>query len=346
MAARIPVSQVPAMFARRQPRVLQPARREFPPQPSNTSPKLANKREKSPGNIKTSTLFTLDPMPTATPTKRLLYSNKALGLQSSSAPQTQNPAYPLYPSVIQLLHEKNIPVSEASKIPASGPKGRLLKGDVLAFLGQIANDYPATQAASLAKLQVLDLSNIKIAAPAPKPAAPAAEAKEEPVVAKPPPMASVAITVSLAAVLSAQRKLQESLGVTVPLSRFLAIATDLANDDLPRAKNFKPSADELFDEILGGEPVLSSRGDYIPELNAFEASQPRQPAPVAEDLIDILSAKPGMKTAYTPAPSFEDEAGAANVFSLTVPAGEEVRAKAFLERIKTLLQVEPARLVI
>ncbi|KAJ5233752.1 uncharacterized protein N7469_005518 [Penicillium citrinum] len=294
MAARIPVSQVPAMFARRQPRVIQTARR----------------------------------------------------LQSSSAPQTQNPAYPLYPSVIQLLHEKNIPVSEASKIPASGPKGRLLKGDVLAYLGQIANDYPATQAASLAKLQVLDLSNIKIAAPAPKPAAPAAEAKEEPVVAKPPPMASVAITISLAAVLSAQRKLQESLGVTVPLSRFLAIATDLANDDLPRAKNFKPSADELFDEILGGEPVLSSRGDYIPELNAFEASQPRQPEPVAEDIIDILSAKPGKKTAYTPAPSFDDEAGAANVFSLTVPVGEEVRAKAFLERIKTLLQVEPARLVI
>ncbi|KAJ5572778.1 hypothetical protein N7450_009762 [Penicillium hetheringtonii] len=278
MAARIPVSQVPAMFARRQPRVIQTARR----------------------------------------------------LQSSSAPQTQNPAYPLYPSVIQLLHEKNIPVSEASKIPASGPKGRLLKGDVLAYLGQIANDYPATQAASLAKLQVLDLSNIKIAAPAPKPAAPAAEAKEEPVVAKPPPMASVAITISLAAVLSAQRKLQESLGVTVPLSRFLAIATDLANDDLPRAKNFKPSADELFDEILGGEP----------------ASQPRQPEPVAEDIIDILSAKPGKKTAYTPTPSFDDEAGAANVFSLTVPVGEEVRAKAFLERIKTLLQVEPARLVI
>lgn len=269
------------------------------------------------------------------------------GLQSSSAPQTQNPAYPLYPSVAQLLHEKSIPVSDASKIPASGPKGRLLKGDVLAYLGQIANDYPASQAATLAKLQVLDLSNIKIAAPAPKPVA--AEPKQEEVVAaKPLPMASVAITISLAAVLSAQRKLQDSLGVTVPLSRFLAIATDLANDDLPRAKNFKPSADELFDEILGSEPILSSRGDYIPELNAFEAYEARRSVPVVEDLIDILSAKPGKKAASAAAePAFEDEAaGAANVFSLTVPAGEETRAKAFLERIKALLQVEPARLVI
>lgn len=160
-------------------------------------------------------------------------------------------------------------------------------------------------------------------------------------------MASVAITISLAAVLSAQRKLQDSLGVTVPLSRFLAIATDLANDDLPRAKNFKASADELFDEILGGEPVLSSRGDYIPELNAFEAYEARRSEPVVEDIIDILSAKPGKKTVAAAEPAFEDESsGAANVFSLTVPAGEEVRAKAFLERIKALLQVEPARLVI
>lgn len=330
------------MFARRQPRVLQTARREFS-HPSNTSLELAE-RCKDRAISKTPTLRSSIPWPPLRSPKTF-NSNPHTGLQSSSAPQTQNPAYPLYPSVIQLLHEKNIPISEASKIPASGPKGRLLKGDVLAHLGSIASEYPASQAATLAKLQVLDLSNIKIAAPAPKPAAPAA-VKEE-VVAKPPPMASVAITISLAAVLSAQRKLSKNMGLTIPLSRFLAIATDLANDDLPRAKNFKPSADELFDEILGGEPVLSSRGDYIPELNAYEVHEPRRTEPVAEDIIDILSAKPGKKTASVPEPAFEDEdAGAANVFSLTVPAAEEMRAKVFLERIKTLLQVEPARLVL
>ncbi|GLI81906.1 pyridoxine biosynthesis protein [Penicillium ochrochloron] len=291
MAARLPVIQVPAMFARRQPKVLRASRR----------------------------------------------------LQSSSAPQTQNPAYPLYPSVIQLLHEKNIPESEVSKIPASGPKGRLLKGDVLAYLGKIAAEYPTNQAATLAKLMHLDLSNIKIAAPAPKPAAPAAEKKE--VIAQPPPMSSIAISISLSAVLSAQKKIQESLGVTVPLSRFLAIATDLANDALPRSKGEQPSSDELFDELLGAEPVNTSRGDYIPELNAFEASEARQPEPVVEDIIDFLSAKPGKKTVASSVSGVE--AGAAqNVFSLTVPVGEELRAKTFLERIKTLLQVEPARLVL
>ncbi|KAJ5116007.1 hypothetical protein N7456_000355 [Penicillium angulare] len=301
MAARIPVTQVPAMFARRQPRVIHLCKR----------------------------------------------------MQSSSAPQTQNPAYPLYPSVAQLLHKTNIPESEVSKIPASGPKGRLLKGDVLAYLGQIATEYPATQAAQLAKLTTLDLSNIKIAAP-PAPAAPVeapAPVKEE-ILAKPIPTTSVAISISLAAVLSAQRKLQKNMGVTIPVSKFLAVATDLANDALPRSKNEKASVDELFDEILGGEPVTVSRGDYIPELNAFEEAAQVSQGSVSsrvEDIIDVLSAKPGQKVAGAGV-AFEDfeedVGGASNVFSLTVPVDEKVRAKAFLERIKTLLQVEPARLVL
>ncbi|KXG45818.1 uncharacterized protein PGRI_046740 [Penicillium griseofulvum] len=258
-------------------------------------------------------------------------------LQSTSH-TIQNPAYPLYPSVAQLLREKGIPKSDVSKIPASGPKGRLLKGDVLAYIGQIPANYPSTQAATLAKLSHLDLSNIKIA-PAPAPAA-----KEE-VVAEPLPMTSVAISISLAAVLATQKKLQDNLGVTVPLSRFFAAATDLANDDLPRLASSKPSDDELFDEVLGAKPIHTSRGAYIPELNAFEPPKTVRSKPVTEDLIDFLSGKSPKKS--VPTASIEGSSGvASNVFSLTVPAGEEVRAKAFLERIKTLLSVEPARLVL
>lgn len=212
---------------------------------------------------------------------------------------------------------------------------------MLAYIGKIPANYPSNQAATLAKLTHLDLSNIKIAAPA-APAAPAVPEKK--VVAEPPRLTSVAISISLAAVLSAQKKLQDNLGVTVPLSRFLAVATDLANDDLPRPANSKPSADELFDEILGAEPINTSRGDYVPDLNAFDAPKSVRSKPVTEDLIGFLSAKPSKKSA--PAASVESAGVASNVFSLTVPAGEEVRAKAFLERIKTLLSVEPARLVL
>ncbi|KAJ0426205.1 hypothetical protein BJY00DRAFT_127311 [Aspergillus carlsbadensis] len=267
-------------------------------------------------------------------------------LASTSAPQTQNPAYPLYPSVTQLLHEKGIPDSEISKIPASGPKGRLLKGDVLAYLGLIPSDYPSTQASRIEKLAHLDLSNIKIAPP---PAPPAPAAVEEPVVAKQIPTIDVAISVSLATVLSVQKKLKDSVGVTVPLSTFLVRATDLANDDLPRSATATPSPSELFDELLGAEPARSSRGEYIPELNVLELAAETGPVQTAkEDIIDFLSGA----TKKTPG-GVQQQAGstysgdsALNVFSLTVPVDEEKRARTFLERVKTLLTVEPARLVI
>lgn len=88
--------------------------------------------------------------------------------------------YPLYPSVAQLLHQKGLPASESEKIPATGPKGRLLKGDVLAYLGEISASYSSEQSARIAKLGRLDLSKIQIAPPknaeAPIPAKPTAEA--------------------------------------------------------------------------------------------------------------------------------------------------------------------------
>jgi hypothetical protein len=278
-----------------------------------------------------------------------------LGFQSTSSPQTQNPIYPLYPSVQQLLHEKGIPDSEISKIPATGPKGRLLKGDVLAYLGSIAADYPSTQAAQIAKLSHLDLSNIKLAAVAAKPSAPT-PAVEEAVPAA-PVETSVAVPISLASVLSVQKRIQDTLGVTVPLSAFIARAADLANDDLPRSPLSKPTVDELFDEILGAEPIQTSRGDYIPDINSVPleeviTSSPsvKQPVEEEEDIIDFLSGNVSKRAPVAAAPPVTPDpasaGGAVNVFSVTVPVEEERRAKAFLERIRTILTIEPGRLVL
>ncbi|RDW86684.1 putative pyruvate dehydrogenase complex component Pdx1 [Aspergillus mulundensis] len=292
--------------------------------------------------------YTIRQIPAVLRTKQpRVVASTSRRLASTSAPQTQNPAYPLYPSVSSLLHQKGIPESEVSKIPASGPKGRLLKGDVLAYLGLIASDYSAAQSSRIEQLAHLDLSNIKIAPP-PAPAAPEPAPAAEKPVAQLPPTISVAVSISLATVLRAQRKLQKSVGLTVPLSTFVARATDLANDDLPRSPYAKPSADEVFDELLGAQPIKVSRGDYIPELNAFEeASEPQPTQTVKEDLIDFLI---GTKTTKRTQPAVSIESvepeQALNVFSLTVPVGEEKRARTFLERIKTLLTIEPARLVI
>lgn len=254
----------------------------------------------------------------------------------------------------QLLHEKGVPESEVSKIPASGPKGRLLKGDILAYLGTIPADYPAAQASRIEKLSHLDLSNIKIAAPPAPAAAPKPEAETAKKAPTPPPMVSVALSIPLSAVLYTQRKIQKSLGITVPLSEFLVRATDLANEALPRAKTELPSADELFDEVLGADPVTTSTGEYIPDLNAveMEAVQAGESLPAQEqeeDLLDFLSGNVSRKSSVqtqAPAPARDDRSSAENVFSLTVPEGEEHRARAFLDRIEALLTVEPGRLVL
>ncbi|EED12279.1 pyruvate dehydrogenase complex component Pdx1, putative [Talaromyces stipitatus ATCC 10500] len=259
--------------------------------------------------------------------------------------------YPLYPSVSQLLLQKGIPESEVSKIPATGPKGRLLKGDVLAYLGEITAGYPAEQAARIEKMGHLDLSNIKIAPP-PAPPAPAAAEEQVPEL---PSDISIAVSISLESVLSTQKRIKDAIGVTVPLSTFIARATEVANGELPRSAASKPSPSELFDELLGAAPIKYTRGNYVPEINTvpleeFETIDEDVTSQQEEvDIIDILagnvsprrsSSSSSYAAATTPAPS------ALNVFSLTVPAGEEKRAKTFLDRLNTVLTVDPSRLVL
>lgn len=263
----------------------------------------------------------------------------------------------------QLLHEKGIPSSEVEKIPASGPKGRLLKGDVLAYLGAINASYPSEQSARLSKLSHLDLSNIKIAPPKqmPPPSAPSTPEKAS-TVSEPIPSTDLAIQISLNAVLDVQRRIQTTLGVTLPISTFFARAAELANDDLPRSMAAKPSADELFNQVLGLDKVVSktSRGNYMPQIIALPPQSPSAPVPKSKgvaketDIIDILSGnvrsssssasrkgvkgqEPGMAAVTEPTTKF---------LSMTVPKGEEKRAKVFLERMKSILQVEPGRLIL
>jgi len=287
--------------------------------------------------------FPVRQLPIGLARRQAKLSSSPIRFQSSSTTLSQNPTYPLYPSVIQLLREKGIPESTISKIPATGPKGRLLKGDVLAYLGTVAADYPATQAARIAKMSHLDLSNIKLA-PRPTERVPVAE-EATPAA---PAETSVAVSISLGAVLSVQEQIQKTLGITVPLSTFIARASDVANEELPLSSLAHPTANELFDEILGASPVTTSRGGYIPEVNTMPTatSPPNRPR-VREDIIDFLAGKITRRIPESPASTSPTSmASALNVFSLTIPASDEKRAKVFLDRIRTALQVEPGRLVL
>ncbi|KAL2019668.1 hypothetical protein VTK56DRAFT_9287 [Thermocarpiscus australiensis] len=266
----------------------------------------------------------------------------------------------LLPSVAHLLKENGLDESAISRIIPTGPNGRILKGDVLAFLGKINAKTPTEIASRFHKASHLDLSNIKVKPHDAKKAA--KEAAVAPPPAPPAPVKSlVTIPVSLSAVVEVQKKIQDSLGVFLPLSTFIARATEVANDELPLPANYQPTADELFNQVLGLDKVgggsKASRGSYIPQIAAlppassalFPSRAPSAATKKGSDIIDILAgpAKPkqtpsvGKKTPVLPGASTGP-----NVFSLQVPKAEERRARVFLERVKLVLEKEPGRLVL
>lgn len=262
--------------------------------------------------------------------------------------KAQKQTYPLFPSIIQLLHENGIDESKVHEIPATGPKGRLVKGDVLVYLGKAKANSASSVEERYNKLAHLDLSNIKVAAKkaektgAEKPAKPAAPVVED---------LQVTLPISLAQVIEVQSKVQDTLGAFLPLSAFIARATEVANDELPLAADYKPSADELFNQVLGLDAVSpqGSKGHYLPQISAlppppslsqksFIAAKP--------DIYDILTGGSVSKKAATPSSRPAGLSTGVNVFSLKVPKAEEQRAKVFLERVKTVLENEPGRLVL
>ncbi|KAH8815899.1 pyruvate dehydrogenase protein-like protein x component [Xylogone sp. PMI_703] len=260
--------------------------------------------------------------------------------------------YPLYPSVEVLIHQLGLDASAIENMTPTGPNNRLLKGDVLAYVGSIPESYPAQLSSGIEKRSHLDLSNIKIVPSAPAPAKPSAAAAE-PIVEE--EALEVALPISLKAVLEVQKRIQSTLGVYLPLSTFIARATDVANDDLPRSKATKPTADELFDEILGLNTVDSefgARGNFLPQITALpqtplgqQASLPRKKL----DIIDILAGKkqPSAVAVQSQSPvAGVSEVAPVSMFSVTVPKGDEERAEVFLERIRAVLEEEPGRLVL
>ncbi|ETS85785.1 hypothetical protein PFICI_03810 [Pestalotiopsis fici W106-1] len=259
--------------------------------------------------------------------------------------------YPLYPSVEHLVKEHKLDEAAISEITPTGPQGRLLKGDVLAYLGMASESRPADIKKRFDHNAHLDLSNIKIA----QPASPAKPAKTEAAKAKPVPEdLVVAVPISMEAVIATQQKIEATLGTFLPLSTFISRAAELANDELPLPANYKPSSDELFHQVLGLHKVdpKVSRGYYIPQIAAlpspsFTGVAPKPKAAAKIDIIDILAPKPKKSAKPMAAPLGQPGISTgSNTFSLKVPKSEEKRANAFLARMKLVLENDPGRLVL
>lgn len=264
-----------------------------------------------------------------------------------SVPKPPSRQYPHYPSVAHLLKVNGVDANAVKNITPTGPGGRLLKGDVLAYLGKIKAQTPSTVSERFKKLSHLDLSNIKVAksTEAIKATTEKAQSKKLDAAPAPPPVAVVTAPISLSAVLEVQKKVHQTIGVFLPLSTFIARATEIANQKLPLPANYQPTADELFGQVLGLDKVparKSSRGSYTPTFGSFVA--PQRAARKA-DIIDILAAtSKRAATQSKPATPGLTTSGP-NVFSLQVPKAEEKRAQAFLSKMKLVLEQEADKLV-
>lgn len=270
--------------------------------------------------------------------------------KKASSGKATKQTYPLYPSVEHLLKTNGLSKADADKIPASGPGGRLLKGDVLAYIGKIQESYPSELADLFKKRSHLDLSNIKVMpkkeAPAKKPAA----AAEAPKVVEDLPV-EIALPISLTAVTECQKRVKDSIGVFLPLTTFIARATELANEALPRSKTAKPTADELFNSVLGLDKVPGknvSRGNFVPQVTSLPPTTVRsRPSSFKKpDVLEILAGKKTVARGAKAVGGTEKVIGPLNVFSVSVPKGDEKRGRVFLERVKAVLEAEPGRLVV
>lgn len=90
-------------------------------------------------------------------------STQPLTTSPASSSNAANPAQVFLPSVELMLNNNNISREDAlAKIPATGPNGRILKGDVLAYFGKIPAAKNSSLAEYLKRSESLDLSNIEL----------------------------------------------------------------------------------------------------------------------------------------------------------------------------------------
>ncbi len=276
--------------------------------------------------------------------------------QVAPSGKKMNKAYPLLPSVEHLVKQKGIDHYALENITPTGPKGQLLKGDILAYLGEISQDTPAKLATHFDKISHLDLSNIKVAAPNGAPNVAEAALAAEKSVDQTPPTVKVALPISMASAIEVQKRIQSTLGVFLPLSTFIERAADIANEDLPKSKNHKTTADELFDDVLGLTNVSSAigvRGHFMPQIQALPATAmatvPRERRVKEKgDVLDFLTRKSRPSAAQkriAPTP-ITGPPGTTSVFSVSVQKGDETQAKVFLENLKEILEDAPGRLVL
>lgn len=181
------------------------------------------------------------------------------------------PGSHISPAVSWLMHRHNI--RDVASISATGPKGRLTKGDVLAFLGQISEVSAANLQRTVSKREKLDLSDIRYApqnVPLPS-EIPHPHSKESAVELR------LDRKVDLSRLLQIQEQgnllglfyiihISADISARHSVDHLIQTAVNRALEDMPQmyfAKDY--SFNELFDEVVGGSKKITSKLARLPK---------------------------------------------------------------------------------
>ncbi|CEP62658.1 Pdx1p LALA0_S06e00716g [Lachancea lanzarotensis] len=239
----------------------------------------------------------------------------------SSSSGKANASQVLLPSVQILLHENGISNEQAlSSIPASGPKGRILKGDVLSHLGKISEGSVTKLTKYIQKFEKLDLSNIELKQPEPQ------QKPKENAPAKPQPVVlSEQIHFKTAPDVNTEQLLR-SLKAYINEAKYLSHEQPVANAN-------SVHYDSLFEELITPEPRqqrFQVSYDVVP-LSTGELISQQQ-----DDIFDLLA---GSSTRA----KVEHEIASSNEFliNLDVKVSDEfadakVKAQRFVDYVKDL----------
>lgn len=248
-------------------------------------------------------------------------SSSGPGKDASSVLVAANNSQTLLPSVQMLLHENGISFEDAmNKIKASGPNGRILKGDVLSYLGKIPQKSVVKVTEYIKKGEALDLSNIELKKIENTPAAQKGKpAKAEPIVFEEHVRLEVPADVSV-------DKLALSLKSYVSEANWLSHDYQVTNT---RSQFYDP----IFEDLItpdSKQPRFRFKYDLVP-LSTQSLSQRQN-----DDIFDLLSGSAPSKTAKV-------EKAQPNEFlvNFTVEVSDkysdaEIKANRFLDYMKDL----------
>lgn len=229
------------------------------------------------------------------------------GRQAADAKQT------LLPSVSGLLSANGISKEDAFKnIKATGPSGRLLKGDVLVYLGKASGESLEKLDKEISKNSKLDLSNIEIksskeqksTAAAPSESAKDAKSDTAPVAAAKPEPVILKQVFSLGDLELLQSTVAGTLGSSIELTKLVEKASKAAYRDI---KEFtKPKRSSLYDPLF--ESIVAPRSSGKPFEISFEYPKQtiRRANKSSEDIFSLLSSSKGYSTPVSPRVELSD----------------------------------------